>query len=312
MTMAQSNESSGICGASLRSPTIVASGLPSSAIRMSHARDVAAEPVRVVGRGDLENSSADVVGVATDETLDVDPVDRRAALEAPVGVDRGRAPELSELRWATAPALDHGRAKRPEPATKRCRHDSPPTRGQNVLFAGSQGRDDSAVGSIVVLSPHSDDGVLSLGATMARWARFGWHVELLTVFALDPASNTPTGGWDRRAGFLTEGDAARARRDEDRVACSILGVTPRWLPFGSVDFDRHGDDAEVWDAVGGVVDGASVVLVPGSPLTHPDHAWLNRLVFERSASFPVARYAEQPYTFKARGAPFDRGRREPA
>ena len=161
------------------------------------------------------------------------------------------------------------------------------------------------MGSIVVLSPHSDDGVLSLGATMARWARFGWHVELLTVFALDPESNTPTGGWDRRAGFLTEGDAARARRNEDRVACSILGVTPRWLPFGSVDFDRHGDDAEVWDAVGGVVDGASVVLVPGSPLTHPDHAWLNRLVFERSASVPVARYAEQPYTFKARGAPFD-------
>ena len=61
----------------------------------------------------------------------------------------------------------------------------------------------------------------------------------------------------------------------------------------------------MWDAVGGVVDGASVVLVPGSPLTHPDHAWLNRLVFERSASVPVARYAEQPYTFKARGAPFD-------
>ena len=104
-----------------------------------HAQDVAAEPVRVVGRGDLENSSADVVGVATDETLDIDPVDRRAALEAPIGVDRGRAPELPELRWAMAPALDHGRAKRPEPATKRCRHDSPPTRGKNVLFAGSQG-----------------------------------------------------------------------------------------------------------------------------------------------------------------------------
>ena len=173
------------------------------------------------------------------------------------------------------------------------------------MFAGSQGRDDSAVGPIVVLSPHSDDGVLSLGASMARWARFGRRVELLTVFALDPTSDAPTGGWDRRAGFLTEGDAARARREEDRVACSILGVTPRWLPFGSVDFDRHGDDADVWDAMGSVVDGASVVLVPGSPLTHPDHAWLNQLVVERSVRCPVARYAEQPYTFKARGAPFD-------
>ena len=161
------------------------------------------------------------------------------------------------------------------------------------------------MGSIVVLSPHSDDGVFSLGASMARWARSGRHVELLTVLALDPASNAPAAGWDRRAGFLTEGDAARARREEDCAACAILGVTPRWLPFGSVDFDRHGSDTEVWDAVRGVVGDASVVLTPGSPLTHPDHAWLNRLVCERSPSFPVVRYAEQPYTFKARGMPFD-------
>jgi LmbE family N-acetylglucosaminyl deacetylase len=161
------------------------------------------------------------------------------------------------------------------------------------------------VGSIVVLSPHSDDGVLSLGASMARWARSGRQVELLTVFALDPASNAATGGWDRRAGFLTEGDAARARREEDRVACSILRVTPRWLPFGSVDFDRHGDDTDVWEAVREFLDGASVVLVPGSPLSHPDHAWLHRLVAER-ASLEVVLYAEQPYTVKAHDVPFDR------
>lgn len=162
------------------------------------------------------------------------------------------------------------------------------------------------MGSIVVLSPHSDDGVLSLGASMARWARSGRQVELLTVFALDPASNAATGGWDRRAGFLTEGHAARARREEDRVACSILGVTPRWLSFGSIDYDRHGDEAEVWDAMRSEVEGASVVLVPGSPLSHPDHAWLHRLVVEREAHFAVARYAEQPYTFTERGSPFER------
>lgn len=156
-----------------------------------------------------------------------------------------------------------------------------------------------------MLSPHSDDGVLSLGASMARWARSGRQVELLTVFALDPASNAATGGWDRRAGFLTEGHAARARREEDRVACSILGVTPRWLSFGSVDYERHGDEAEVRDAVRSAVDGASVLLVPGSPLSHPDHAWLSHLV-EREAPVTVARYAEQPYTFRERGSPFER------
>ena len=64
---------------------------------------------------------------------------------------------------------------------------------------------------IVVVSPHSDDGVLSLGASMTRWARSGRGVKLLTVLALDPGSDAPTEGWDRRAGFMTEGEAARAR-----------------------------------------------------------------------------------------------------
>jgi LmbE family N-acetylglucosaminyl deacetylase len=157
---------------------------------------------------------------------------------------------------------------------------------------------------IVVVSPHSDDGVLSLGASMARWAREGRDVELLTVLALDPGSSAPTRGWDLRAGFATEGEAARARREEDRVACARLGVTPRWLPFGSVDFERHGDEAAVWDAVREAVDGAGVVLVPGSPLSHPDHAWLNALFASRMSSEALGLYAEQPYTLRTRGAPF--------
>jgi LmbE family N-acetylglucosaminyl deacetylase len=162
------------------------------------------------------------------------------------------------------------------------------------------------VGRIVVLSPHSDDGVLSLGASMARWARAGRHVELVTVFALDLGSTAETGGWDRRAGFRTEGDAARARREEDRVACAILGVAPRWLPFGSVDYERRGGADDVWDAVRGTLEGADVILVPGWPLSHPDHEWLHALVVERAPAPKVARYAEQPYTLRANPSPFAR------
>lgn len=159
---------------------------------------------------------------------------------------------------------------------------------------------------IVVVSPHSDDGVLSLGAAMARWARNGARVELLTVLALDPDSGTPTEKWDRRAGFATEGEAARARREEDRGACAVLGVTPRWLPYGSVDFDRHGDDDEIWDAVRSGVENAGVVLVPGAPLSHPDHAWLSSLLTRRLRPGLVALYAEQPYTVRARSTAFAR------
>jgi LmbE family N-acetylglucosaminyl deacetylase len=159
-------------------------------------------------------------------------------------------------------------------------------------------------GPIVVVSPHSDDGVLSVGAAMARWARAGIRVELLTVFGLDPGSTTQTRGWDRRAGFSTEGEAARARREEDRRACALLGATPRWLPFGSVDYDRHGDDDDVRRAVADAVGDPDLVLLPGFPLSHPDHEWLvRRLVPDFESDTTLALYAEQPYTRRAGAAP---------
>jgi LmbE family N-acetylglucosaminyl deacetylase len=159
---------------------------------------------------------------------------------------------------------------------------------------------------IVVVSPHSDDGVLSLGASMARLVRTGLRVELLTVLALDPESSAPTRGWDLRAGFGTEGAAARARRSEDAAACALLGVTPRWLPFGSADFERHGDDDTVWQAIEGIAGSAGLLLVPGSPLSHPDHAWLHDLLEARMPNERLALYAEQPYTLRQGSTPFAR------
>ena len=157
---------------------------------------------------------------------------------------------------------------------------------------------------IVVVSPHLDDGVLSLGAAIAAWSRAGARVELLTVFCCDPASEAPAGGWDRRGGFATEGASARARRVEDRRACAILGATPVWLAFGSVDYERHGDEADVRRAAVEAVGAADHVLLPGSPLSHPDHEWLVRtLVADGLDRGSVALYAEQPYTRRAGAGP---------
>jgi LmbE family N-acetylglucosaminyl deacetylase len=157
---------------------------------------------------------------------------------------------------------------------------------------------------VIVVSPHSDDGVLSLGAAIASWARRGARVELLTVFALDPESKAPTGGWDGRAGFATEGAAARGRRAEDAAACSILGATPSWLPFGSVDYERHGDEAEVGEAVAFVAEGADALLLPGFPSSHPDHELLGRVLADsRMGCRRRGLYAEQPYARRTRGEP---------
>jgi LmbE family N-acetylglucosaminyl deacetylase len=149
---------------------------------------------------------------------------------------------------------------------------------------------------IVVVSPHLDDGVLSLGAAIARWTRTGSQLLVLTVLACDPRSAAPAVGWDRRAGFATEGEAARGRRDEDRAACAALGASFNWLPFGSGGYELHGDDSAVYDAVSTAVDGAHAVLIPGAPLTHADHAWLARVLVERPLPCErVGLYAEQPY-----------------
>ena len=166
---------------------------------------------------------------------------------------------------------------------------------------------------IVVVSPHLDDGVLSLGASMASWARRGAAVELLTVLACDPASKAPAGGWDARGGFATEGESALARREEDRQACAVLGASPVWLPYGSGDYERHGDETEVRDAVLRALDGrrqrrssrASLSPTPTTPGSRSSSP-------APSAGGRVGRYAEQPYTRRAGSDPAGAGFARPS
>jgi LmbE family N-acetylglucosaminyl deacetylase len=156
-------------------------------------------------------------------------------------------------------------------------------------------------GRIVVVSPHMDDAVFSLGATIARVTKSGHRVEALTVFGGDPASTVPANGWDRRGGFETQGEAAAARRSEDRDACGIVGAHPSVLTFSGGGYGRPTDEELVWRAVADAVAAADIVLIPGFPLTNDDHAWLHRLLVERR--LPCERlglYVEQPYRYMAR------------
>jgi LmbE family N-acetylglucosaminyl deacetylase len=157
-------------------------------------------------------------------------------------------------------------------------------------------------GRVVIVSPHLDDAVLSLGATIAGAARAGADVEVLSVFCGDPGSAAPAGAWDRKSGFGSEGEASRTRRQEDRAACTILGASARWLSFGDEQYDRRGDERQVGAALATAVDGADIVLIPGWPLENADHAWLSEL-FLRTRQAQCGRlglYIEQPYAFYRR------------
>ena len=156
-------------------------------------------------------------------------------------------------------------------------------------------------GQVVIVSPHADDAVLSLGAAVAHATSGGAVIRVLTVLAGDPESTAPASDWDRRCGFTSEGESARARRVEDRAACGIVGAVVDWLPYGYGGYERGATDDDVWRAVSDACGEADTVLLPGFPLKHPDHVWLTELLLRRG--LPPARvglYVEQPYAFKQR------------
>jgi LmbE family N-acetylglucosaminyl deacetylase len=158
--------------------------------------------------------------------------------------------------------------------------------------------DERLGGRVVVVSPHLDDAVLSLGATLALAVEAGSRVEVLTVFSCEPSSIAPADSWDVKSGFATEGAAAKARRAEDRAACAILGVTTRWLDFGAEPYERRATPQQVLTSVAEATAAADTVLIPGYPLAHFDHVTLgNGLLMQRLNCRFLGLYAEQPYAF---------------
>ena len=156
---------------------------------------------------------------------------------------------------------------------------------------------------MVVLSPHLDDAVFSVGATVARASRGGARVSVLTMFAGDPQSSAPAGKWDRLAGFVTAGEAATARRREDRKACSLLSAAPVWQPFLDEQYADDSDGDALAEVLEEALRTADTLLLPGFPLTHPDHVRLVRLVLAAGLfRGRIGLYAEQPYMLWERRA----------
>jgi LmbE family N-acetylglucosaminyl deacetylase len=156
----------------------------------------------------------------------------------------------------------------------------------------------------VALSPHLDDAVFSVGAYLRRQARSGVDVAVVTVLANDPDAPGAAGSWDALCGFRTAAAAARARREEDRRACAIIGARPEWLPYRDETYGLRPADDEIWPHVVDAIGGCDELLVPGWPLRHADHAWLTGLVRRRREELPCALrfYAEQPYATAATGS----------
>jgi LmbE family N-acetylglucosaminyl deacetylase len=152
---------------------------------------------------------------------------------------------------------------------------------------------------VVVLSPHIDDGIFSLGGSIARATRRRTHVQVVTIFANDPASTRASSPWDADCGFRTEGEASSARRDEDRRAADAVGAEALWLPLPDEEYrearDEELDEEALWSHLAPIVAGADAVVGPGFPLYHPDHAVVTRLAATHAVGARLGLYVEQPY-----------------
>lgn len=76
----------------------------------------------------------------------------------------------------------------------------------------------------VILSPHYDDAVFSLAATIRGWVVQGDSVTVVTVFAGVP-SQPLVQDWDLKCGFRDSSEAMAARWAENQAAAKLLGFT---------------------------------------------------------------------------------------
>lgn len=150
--------------------------------------------------------------------------------------------------------------------------------------------------NVVVVSPHLDDAVLSVGATMRSLSRREVDVQLVTVFAGDPEKEDRASYWDAKRGLTKKTEVFEARRGEDQAAAAVLGVEPVWLPFDDGAYVSRRDPDEIWARLRPLLYGAAAVLLPGWPLVHADHRFVTAMVMQRlAATVPILLYAELPY-----------------
>lgn len=119
---------------------------------------------------------------------------------------------------------------------------------------------------MIVVSPHLDDGVLSLGGWLATQPKFSCTI--VTVCAGFPPNQVTS--YDERSGFTDSTQAVTARRDEDRLAIESLNQQHWWLPFLDSQYGTPLDAHTVAAHLVETFHFADRVYVPLG-LMHPDH-----------------------------------------
>lgn len=103
------------------------------------------------------------------------------------------------------------------------------------------GMSGSALGPVLVVSPHLDDAVLSVGASLSALTETGRMVVVCTVFAGSPSGPVSEGASAFHSHCGLGDDAVLVRHDEDRAAVREVGGQALHLGFLDAIYRRIGE-----------------------------------------------------------------------
>lgn len=155
----------------------------------------------------------------------------------------------------------------------------------------------SAVGPLMVVSPHYDDAVFSCGHLLAGAA----GSTVVTVCTAFPEDDNILTDWDSRCGFSSAGEAMRARREENRDALGILKAEAVDLAFLDDQYRRAPRTSA--DLLGDTLLATIAEFQPASifaplGLFHADHLLVSDVLMTMGHNLPAIRwfaYEEIPY-----------------
>ena len=144
---------------------------------------------------------------------------------------------------------------------------------------------------MIVISPHLDDAVYSVGQTIA-----GKGATVATVFAAYPKVPVET-TYDTSAGFASSADAVKARRLEDFTACAALDAHAIHGPFLDRPYRTEPvDPAAITAWLHEIVADHEQIVVPLG-IHHPDHLLVADLALNvaLTTKAEILVYEELPY-----------------
>jgi LmbE family N-acetylglucosaminyl deacetylase len=120
----------------------------------------------------------------------------------------------------------------------------------------------------LIVSPHLDDAVLSVGQVMAGRP----NMTVVTLFAGIPQNRDMVTGFDTSSGFDNAAQAVLTRRAEDQAALRLLHARPVWFDFADNQYGEPADPTAIEDKLMAVAAVVSPTLLIGPlGLVHPDH-----------------------------------------